>query len=259
MRTTLLIILILYAIGSPVFSQPKNYGKPVIRPSAIVKDVMSWLVYERDYMNWSADYIPLDTSLHLITKKQFLESLTTGQYLPVRIESDDSSICYQLVKLDRSVDNEIKMVIKNKSLTEHQYYNMEGTPLPNFNFICLNDSVYNTNTAKNKIVVLNCWFIHCAACVAEIPELNKLVSRYKERTDILFLALAFDPAKDLKAFLKKTTFKYQVVADKTDYLMNELKIAGYPTHLIVNREGKIIKVTNNFNEVISGLNKEISK
>jgi len=254
-----LIILILYAIGSPVFSQPKNYGKPVIRPSAIVKDVMSWLVYERDYMNWSADYIPLDTSLHLITKKQFLESLTTGQYLPVRIESDDSSICYQLVKLDRSVDNEIKMVIKNKSLTEHQYYNMEGTPLPNFNFICLNDSVYNTNTAKNKIVVLNCWFIHCAACVAEIPELNKLVSRYKERTDILFLALAFDPAKDLKAFLKKTTFKYQVVADKTDYLMNELKIAGYPTHLIVNREGKIIKVTNNFNEVISGLNKEISK
>ena len=244
---------------SPLFSQSKNYGRPVIGLSVIVKDVMSWLVYERDYMNWSADYISLDTSACQITKKQFLQSLTTGQYLPVRLEYDDSSICYQLFELDESVDNEIRMVIKNKSLTEYQYYNMEGMPLPNFNFIDLNDNVYNTNTAKNKIIVLNCWFIHCAACIAEIPELNKLVNLYKKRQDVLFLALAFDPAIALKAFLKKTTFKYQVVADKTDYLMKELKISGYPTHLLVNKNGEIAKVSNKLEDLVTALSKEIIK
>ena len=244
---------------SPLSSQPPNYRRPVVEPSVIVKDVMSWLVYERDYMNWSADYISLDTSSYQITKKQFLESLTTGQYLPVRIESEKSSICYQLFKLDESVDNEIRMVIKNKSLTEYQYYNMEGMPLTNFNFIDLNDRVYNANTTKNKIVVLNCWFIHCTACIAEIPELNKLVSLYKKRADILFLALAFDPAKDLKAFLNKTTFKYQVVADKTDYLMKELKISGYPTHLLVNKNGEIAKVSNKLEDLVTALSKEIIK
>lgn len=259
MRNHLLVTFILMALYSPLFSQSKNYGRPVVEPSVIVKDVLSWLVYERDYMNWSADYISLDTSSYQITKKQFLESLTTGQYLPVRIESEKSSICYQLFKLDESVDNEIRMVIKNKSLTEYQYYNMEGMPLPNFNFIDLNDRVYSANTTKHKFVVLNCWFIHCAACIAEIPELNKLVSLYKKRQDVLFLALAFAPAIALKAFLKKTTFKYQVVADKTDYLMNELKIAGYPTHLLVNKNGEIAKVSNKLEDLVTALSKEIIK
>jgi hypothetical protein len=43
------------------------------------------------------------------------------------------------------------------------------------------------------------------------------------------------------------------------YLMDVLKISSYPTHLIINGQGKIIKVSDNLGEIIDVLNKEVAK
>jgi thiol-disulfide isomerase/thioredoxin len=45
---------------------------------------------------------------------------------------------------------------------------------------------------KGKIVVIKCWYIHCAACIKEFPEVNNLVRKYKDRKDIIFISLAED-------------------------------------------------------------------
>lgn len=257
MKRLFLQMLICVALTS--CSQPSNYEGPVVTPSNIAKNVMSWLNYERDYMVWSADYIALDSSLNQITKIEFLESLTTAKYLPVKISTRDSSLCYQLHKLDESADKEIGEIVKNKALTEYQYYKMEGTQLPRFNFVDLDGNVYNMNTSKGKILVLKCWFIQCKPCVAEMPRLNQLVNQFEDRKDILFVSIAFDPAEDLRNFLTKTPFKYKTVPDKKNYLMNDLEISQYPTHLIINKKGVIIKVSNNLEEMVSILNKESLK
>lgn len=55
---------------------------PVVPPAEIVKDLMSWLYYQRDHLIWSADYVTLDTGQSKISRQRFLESLTTGHYLP---------------------------------------------------------------------------------------------------------------------------------------------------------------------------------
>jgi hypothetical protein len=34
---------------------------------------------------------------------------------------------------------------------------------------------------QRKIVVIKCWYIHCAACIKEFPEVNNLVRKYKDR------------------------------------------------------------------------------
>jgi thiol-disulfide isomerase/thioredoxin len=240
-------------------TQPAKYKSPVVEPANIVKDMMSWLYYERDYMVWSADYVALDSEKIQITKDEFLDRLSTGKYFPLRLDTKDSSLCYQLYKLDESADKEIGVIIRNKAQIEHLYYKMEGQPLTEFNFVDLDGNVYNKNTVKGKIVVLKCWFIRCIPCVAEMPRLNQLVSLYENRNDVLFVSLAFDPAIDLRKFLAKTTFNYKTVPDKKNYLMNVLNISQYPTHLLINREGLIMKVTNNLEEMIQALQKEILK
>ncbi|MGN6398818.1 MAG: TlpA family protein disulfide reductase, partial [Flavisolibacter sp.] len=176
----------------------------------------------------------------------------------------DSSLCYQLYKLNDSSNKEIGKAIGAKAQLEYRYFNMQGKPLPEFHFVDLDGNVYDANTTKGKILVINCWFIHCKPCNEEIPALNRLVKQLKNRKDVLFVSLAFDGAEDLKKFLKRNVFEYAIVPNKENYLMNDLRIVEYPTHLIINRQGMIKKVIegnmNNYHNVvnfISALNEEI--
>lgn len=98
----LLSIVIYISTISAGHSQTTNYGSTVVSPQNIVKNVLSWLYYERDYMVWSADYIALDTSFSKISKEDFLKSLCSGKYYPVKLLTKDASLCYQLYLLETS-------------------------------------------------------------------------------------------------------------------------------------------------------------
>jgi len=238
-------------------SNTSNDPEPVVPPSLVAKDMMSWLYYERDNMRWSADFQALDTSSRSIERSEFLKMLTTGNYLPVRIRTSDSSLCYQLYRAGNNIDEATREVIRNKAQMTYRYLQFEGSHLPQFNFTDLNGNVYNPETTRGKIVVLNCWFIHCQACNEEMPELNKIVEGTKDREDIVFVGLAFDKADSLRQFLTKKEFKYAIVPDKENYMMNDLGIVSYPTHIIINRQGKIRKIIEgSVNELIDALNKE---
>jgi hypothetical protein len=50
------------------------------------------------------------------------------------------------------------------------------------------------------------------------------------------------------------------VPDKKNYLMNELGIIYYPTHILIDRQGKMRKIIEgSANELIDALNKEFQK
>src|SRR5574337_1121221 len=174
-----------------------NYNQPVVPPASISKDMMSWLYYDRDYMQWSADFKALDTSSRPIEKSEFLHRLTTGNYLPVRIKTGDSSLCYQLYPMESNVDKAIVETVQAKAQVAYRYLQLKGNSLPGFNFVDLNGNTYNAETTKGKIVVLNCWYIHCLQCNKEMPDLNKIVDQMKSRNDVVFLGLAFDSADSL--------------------------------------------------------------
>ncbi len=233
-------------------------NQPLVKPKEIQKDLMSWLYYERDNMVWSGNYVTYDESNNKITKKEFLTVLTDGTYLPLRLISD-TSICYKLYKLNDKAKIEFGDVIKNKAMIQLRFYNMEGLPLPDYQFTDLENNIYNKVTTEGKIVVIKGWFINCIPCVKEFPRLNKLVKEYKDRNDILFVSLAFDKEDKLREFLKKTTLKYETVPDRENYLRNVLRVDGYPVHIILNKEGLVVNVTNDIEEMIDVLKNVASK
>jgi thiol-disulfide isomerase/thioredoxin len=101
------------------------------------------------------------------------------------------------------------------------------------------------NPNKGKIIVINFWFIACKPCNMEMPELNKLVEKYKG-SDVEFLAIAIDDPSQLKSFLKKTDFDYRVLSISQKDVA-PLNITGYPTHLILNRDGQIVFKSMGYN------------
>ncbi|RYZ25946.1 MAG: TlpA family protein disulfide reductase [Chitinophagaceae bacterium] len=235
--------------------EEKNYGAPVVKPEAILKSLMNYLAYNERYVQLWDEFTPLDEGEKVISKETFLQKLNTGEYLPLRLSTNDSTIYYQLYKIPATADQGILSSVKSYAQIDLEFFQMEGKHLPAFNFTDLNGHVYNKESIMGKTLVLKCWFINCVPCVKEMPELNQLVKQYSKRNDLLFVSLAFDSPEKLKTFLSKTKFDYAVVGNQEDYLLNQLKISGYPTHLVVNDQGKILKVVNNYKELEAVLKK----
>lgn len=215
----------------------------------LTKDYMTWYTYTYYNVLLSQDFIALDINAAIIDKGTFLNKLMTENVVAFKTGILRGQAVYQLFELN-SNDESIKATSKQMAATEIEHFKMEGNEIPDFNFTTLNGKAYTKSSTKGKIVILKCWFIHCVACVQEFPELNKLVDEYAGRKDILFISLALDSKYDLLKFLETKEFKYATVPEMKNYLHKKLNITTYPTHLLIDRNGKIIKVVNRIEELV---------
>jgi thiol-disulfide isomerase/thioredoxin len=84
-----------------------------------------------------------------------------------------------------------------------------------------------------KVIVLNFWFIACAPCKQEIPELNKLVA---ENPDVVFIAIGLDLKYEIKDYLKETPFSYRQIYDARNACAL-YGISSYPTNVVIDKKG----------------------
>ena len=115
----------------------------------------------------------------------------------------------------------------------------EEPPAPSFRVTSLSGRTLDLKALRGKIVILNFWYIGCGPCKEEIPGLNTLVKDHADHNDIMFIAFANDTAGELKEFLKKTPFLYEVVPDGKRVAL-EFGVKFFPTHVIIDRKGSIV-------------------
>lgn len=267
MRTSILFSLVILSIllfsckekekteKKSISEKVENF-EPKIEFNELESDFIKWWTYHSYNISLSSNFTGLNEQSDTIEKKLFLEKLTTGNYIPLKMKSNDKDNTYKLFRLDSNADKSIGSTIKNESLTIFNLFKMEGLPLPQFNFTDLNGNIYTNENTKGKTIILKTWFINCKACVAEFPELNEFVEKYKQRNDVIFLSLARDTKDELKNFLKKKDFEYQVVPNQREFIEKKLNSQLYPTHIIVDKNGIILKVVNKASEMISFLENE---
>lgn len=226
-----------------------------INAKEITKDFKTWNNYNVYNIQLSQDFIALDIDSSKIDKLTFLKKLKLGNSIPLKIKMLQGQPTFKLFNSD-SKDKDIQNAVIQIASLEIDHLNMEGKILPDFNFTDINGNNYNKTSTKGKLIVLKCWFVNCGVCVKEFPELNKLVEENKKIQNILFISLALDSKKDIQNFLKKKEFKYAVVPNAGNYITNKLDITMYPTHILINSKGEIIKVVNRIDDLIPFLIKE---
>jgi peroxiredoxin len=226
--------------------------------AAILKDFNTWYTYTYHIIHLSQDFISLDTDSVKIDKAGFLEQLSSGNVAAFKVGVQRGTPVYKLYAIGTS-SKDIKSTVEQLANIELDHYRMEGKELASFNFTDLAEKNYSSASTRGKILVLKCWFIRCVACVKEFPDCNKLVNEFKNRKDVLFISLASDHKKDLQIFLSSQVFSYAVIPEMDNYMTDKLGVDQYPTHILVNREGKIIKVTNSIKELAPFLKKEVEK
>lgn len=232
-------------------------GEPEFSLASISTDFMRYWTYHVGCVKLYHDFLGFDEEGKILDKKMFLQKLKSKEYLPLLLHSKNSTLNYKLVKIPEPIKKDAGEAIGDYARRQLEYLSMEGKTIPNFKFKDLNGVEYSSANTKGKVLLLKCWFIGCVACVEEMPELNELVNKYKDRKDILFLSLASDEKKPLQDFLKKTEFDYAVVANQDKYMRGDLAVKLFPTHFIVDRNGKIMKVVEDANEVADVLETEV--
>ncbi len=264
-KLTIILLLLIFTFSCSEKSEKKTSNKeievaeateildPKVNLNELKTDFKKWWSYHYYTVSLASDFTGIDEQADTINKRQFLDKLVSGKYIPLRLKSNDGVETYKLFEIDYLADKSIRGTIKNESALALKHFKMEGLSFPKFDFTDLKNNRYTSENTKGKTIILKTWFIGCSACVAEFPELNELVKKYEQKNDIIFVSLAQDAKPELEKFLNKKAFEYVVVPDQTEFITKKLKLQAYPTHIIIDEKGAILKVVSKASELISFL------
>jgi thiol-disulfide isomerase/thioredoxin len=118
-----------------------------------------------------------------------------------------------------------------------------GLEFPDFEMTAIEGKSYRLSDFKEKVVMLNFWFIGCAPCVAEIPMLNQLANEYRNE-DFLLLSFCTDQKESILRFQEKHPITFPVFERSRPVIDSVFHLSfGYPTNIILDKSGKIVEFT----------------
>ncbi len=118
--------------------------------------------------------------------------------------------------------------------TKEETTTISDNAVPDFTVTDLNGNKVNLYSLAGKVVVVDFWATWCRPCVAEIPHLNDLYNKYKDK-NVVFVGLALDQKPKVEAFMKKTKMDYPVWIG-TQQVAEQYKVQGIPTTYVLNKD-----------------------
>ena len=121
---------------------------------------------------------------------------------------------------------------------------LSGAKIPDFEAYTIDNHKIDPSYFLGKITVLNFWLKTCPPCIAEIPGLNNIKEKFKDKK-VNFLALGKNSEKDSKEFLQIHPWNFDQVKDASTVIDSVFKIKwGYPTTFIIDKRMTIIEICN---------------
>jgi len=116
-----------------------------------------------------------------------------------------------------------------------------GKKAPVFSLEDLNGKRSDLKQYRGKVVFLNFWATWCGPCKEEMPSMEELSQKFKEK-DFVFIALSVDYAgvKPVKDFIEKHRYTFPVLIDPKCETLDLFEVKGIPTTFLIDKKGDII-------------------
>ena len=110
--------------------------------------------------------------------------------------------------------------------------------LPPFELPDLSGKTWRLKNLEGKAVLINVWATWCGPCKAELPKLEKLYEKVKDRTDLQILTMSIDEDLGLVApFMKEQGYTFPVLPAYS-FVTGLLGGFGIPQNWIVDAKGE---------------------
>jgi peroxiredoxin len=105
----------------------------------------------------------------------------------------------------------------------------------------LNGKKVGLKQFKGKVVFLNFWATWCGPCREEMPGLEVLHQRFKEKNFVLLsVSVDYEGAKPVREFINKHRYSFPVLLDPKCETLDLFEVKGIPTTFIIDKKGRMV-------------------
>ena len=123
---------------------------------------------------------------------------------------------------------------------DHQPLNLTSFPAPDFTLPTLSGAPIRFSDLRGKVVLLNFWVTWCGSCRAEMPTIDALYRRYKNRgLEVLAVNLDAATTSKVQAFVGELGVTFRVGLDPSSSIARTYRVAGLPTTYLIDRAGNV--------------------
>lgn len=95
---------------------------------------------------------------------------------------------------------------------------------------------------RGKVVLLNLWTTWCPPCREEMPSMEALYQRLKDRGFVLLAVSQDEGGKALvEPFVQQLALTFPVLVDPEHQVGDRYEVWGYPESFLIDREGRVVE------------------
>lgn len=124
----------------------------------------------------------------------------------------------------------------------------DGDPVPDFSLTALTGDAKNLSAFAGKIVLVNFWASWCAPCREELPQLQRLHSRF-QNSDFAVVGINIDkePA-NAQRFANLLGITFTTFLDPDHTVIERFKAKAMPSSYLIDRTGTVRQVFYGYNQ-----------
>jgi peroxiredoxin/Cu/Ag efflux protein CusF len=133
------------------------------------------------------------------------------------------------------------MIATIEPVGDHPPPNLTSFPAPDFTLLTLSGAPIRLSDLRGKVVLLNFWVTWCGSCRAEMPTIDALYRRYKNRgLEVLAVNLDAATTSKVQAFVGELGVTFRVGLDPSSSIARTYRVAGLPTTYLIDRVGNVV-------------------
>lgn len=108
-----------------------------------------------------------------------------------------------------------------------------------FTLTDLEGKIWHLHDLQGKVVLVNFWATWCPPCRKEMPDLQALYDKYKDR-GLVILAISDEDAGKVQPFIADRHISYPVMLDPGRKVNDLYQVEGIPKTFVYDRNGKMV-------------------
>jgi len=248
MKKSIILVIVILIVSLDIADAQINkdsIDKVAVRKENILKGLRKMDGQEMNIIEPSS-LNPKKTPLYTedftrITEAESQEYMKPGEYAPDAYVDEKNKIKLYVLRKRSEEEKMIISMIQIKIKETDSTKSLVNETALDFTVTDINGQKFILEELKGKIVVINFWFVECKPCVKEIPELNKLVEKFKDQ-GVIFLGIATNDKEQIYSFLQHTSFLYNIIPKGSD-IADLYKINTYPCHIVIDKNSTIVHHT----------------
>ena len=112
---------------------------------------------------------------------------------------------------------------------------------PDFVLDDIDETPFNFSQLKGTVVLLNFWATWCPPCVREIPSMEMLYQKFKDKGFTVLAVNQMEDGDTVFSFTGQLTLDptFTVLFDKTSQVSRRYRVNGLPTTYLIDKKGMI--------------------